>query len=349
MNVGLTYDLREEYLLLGYGEEETAEFDRGETIDAIEETLRSLGCDTDRIGTAKKLAGRLAAGDRWDMVFNIAEGLNGFGREALVPALLDDYGVPYTFSDPLVLSLTLHKGMAKRVVRDAGIPTPDFRVAEKTGDFERISDLPFPLFVKPVAEGTGKGITAASKIINAVQLNVMGRKMLEDYRQPVLVETFLPGREFTVGIVGSGDRARVIGTMEVILKDNAEQDVYSYVNKENCDELVEYRLVEDRPASDAARIALDSYRVLGCRDAGRVDMRMDANGVPSFIEVNPLAGLHPEHSDLCIIANKAGLTYRDLIGAIMESAVERRNQYRSMSREDENRNRLQSACGARRR
>ncbi len=349
MKVGLTYDLREEYLLLGYGEEETAEFDRGETIDAIEGTLRSLGYRTDRIGSAKSLAKRLAAGDRWDMVFNIAEGLNGFGREALVPALLDDYGVPYTFSDPLVLSLTLHKGMAKRVVRDAGIPTPDFRVVENPVDFERIVDLPYPLFVKPVAEGTGKGVTAASKIMNAARLGVTGRTLLEDYRQPVLVETFLPGREITVGIVGSGDRSRVVGAMEVLLKDNAEPDVYSYVNKENWGELVEYRLVEDQQALEAARIALDSYRVLGCRDAGRVDMRMDANGVPNFIEVNPLAGLRPEHSDLCIIAEKAGLTYRGLILAIMESAVERQNRNGSVSNEDENRYCVQPAGGARRR
>lgn len=349
MNVGLTYDLREEYLLLGYKEEETAEFDRGETIDAIEAALRSLGYRTDRIGSAKNLTGRLAAGDRWDMVFNIAEGLNGFGREALVPALLDEFGIPYAFSDPLVLSLTLHKGMAKRVVRDARVPTPDFKVLEKPGDLDRIIDLPFPLFIKPVAEGTGKGITAASKIMNAAQLSVMGKKMLENYRQPVLVETFLPGREFTVGILGTGDRAAVIGVMEVLLKDSAEPDAYSYSNKEKCDEMVEYRLVKDESAEETARIALKSYRVLGCRDAGRVDMRLDANGVPNFIEVNPLAGLNPEHSDLCIIAEKAGLTYGGLIGFIMESAVERQNQNTSMSKAYENRYCVQPAGGAGRR
>ena len=349
MNVGLAYDLREEYLLLGYGEEETAEFDRRETIDAIEGALMSLGYMTDRIGSAKSLLRRLAAGERWDMVFNIAEGLKGFGREALVPALLDEYEIPYTFSDPLVLTLTLHKGMAKRVVRDAGVPTPDFRVVEKSGDLDRLIDLPFPLFIKPVAEGTGKGITAASKIMNAAQLSVMGKKMLEEYRQPVLAETFLPGREFTVGIVGSGERAAVVGVIEVILKENAEPDVYSYLNKEKYEELVEYRLVEDDSAKETARIALKSYRVLGCRDAGRVDMRLDENGVPNFIEVNPLAGMHPEHSDLCIIAEKAGLTYRGLISAVMESALERQNQNGSILNKDENRHCLQPAGGARKR
>ena len=345
MEIGLTYDLRDEYLLLGYGEEETAEFDRGDTIDAIERTLQSLGYATDRIGTAQELSRRLLAGDRWDMVFNIAEGLNGFGREALVPALLDDYGVPYTFSDPLVLSLTLHKAMAKRVVRDAGVPTPDFQVVEKAEDLAGI-DMPYPLFIKPVAEGTGKGITATSKVMNDAQMLVHCKRMLETYCQPVLVETYLPGREFTVGIVGTGDRAVSIGVMEVILKDDAEPEVYSYVNKEKCEELVEYRLVDDPQAKVAEQVALKSYRVLGCADGGRVDLRANENGVVNFIEVNPLAGLHPEHSDLCIIAEKAGLTYRGLIAAIMESAMEKTSNKKRMWNQHENRRRLQPTRGA---
>ncbi|HQM91709.1 MAG TPA: hypothetical protein PLK84_07260, partial [Syntrophales bacterium] len=132
--VGMTYDLRTDYIREGYSEEETAEFDQPATIDAIEETLQSLGYRTDRIGHVRALARRLVAGERWDLVFNIAEGLKGFGREAQVPCLLDAYGVPYVFSDPLSLSLTLHKAMAKRVVRDLGILTPDFAVVEDADD-----------------------------------------------------------------------------------------------------------------------------------------------------------------------------------------------------------------------
>jgi D-alanine-D-alanine ligase len=322
MKIGLTYDLREEYLRLGYGEEETAEFDRPDTIDAIERTLQTLGYETDRIGHVMNLTRRLAAGDRWDMVFNIAEGLSGLGREALVPALLDAYGIPYTFSDPLVLALTLHKAMTKRVIRDLGIPTPDFYLVTEERDVADI-DLPFPLFAKPVAEGTGKGITAASKIQTKAQLHDMCCKMLGTFHQPVLVETFLPGREFTVGIVGTGTQAVPFGVMEVILKSNAEPDVYSYVNKEECEQLVEYRLADDPLARTTAEVALRSYRGLGCRDAGRVDLRVDKLGRPNFIEINPLAGLHPEHSDLCIIAHKAGMSYQGLISAIMASASTR--------------------------
>jgi D-alanine-D-alanine ligase len=126
VRIGLTYDLRDAYLAMGYGEEETAEFDRDSTIEALEGALRSLGHETERIGHVRDLAGRLAAGARWDLVFNIAEGLSGYGREAQVPALLDAYGIPYTFADPLTASLTLHKAMTKRVLRDLGVRTPDF-------------------------------------------------------------------------------------------------------------------------------------------------------------------------------------------------------------------------------
>ncbi len=126
MRVGLTYDLRSEYLAQGYSEDETAEFDKEETIDAIEETLRAMGHATERIGNVRRLFGLLAEGRRWDLVFNIAEGLHGIGREAQVPAALEAFDIPYTFSDPLVMSLTLHKAMTKRVLRDAGVATSDF-------------------------------------------------------------------------------------------------------------------------------------------------------------------------------------------------------------------------------
>ena len=130
MKIGITYDLRQYYLSQGMGEEETAEFDSPVTIESIDSTLSELGHVTDRIGNIRNLTSRLAAGDHWDLVFNIAEGIRGFGREAQVPALLEAYDIPYTFSDPLVLSLTLHKGMTKHVIRDLGIPTADFAVVE---------------------------------------------------------------------------------------------------------------------------------------------------------------------------------------------------------------------------
>jgi len=322
MKFGITYDLRNDYLADGFGEEETAEFDKPETIAAIEGALRSLGHATDRIGNLRALTARLAAGDRWDMVFNIAEGLRGFGREALVPALLDAHEIPYTFSDPLVLSLTLHKAMTKRVIRDLGIPTPDFFIWDR-GSSAESCELAFPLFAKPVAEGTGKGIGAQSKIFGREELQSVCSRLLKNFRQPVLVERFLPGREFTVGMLGSGPEAAVIAVMEVILKEKAEGQAYSYHNKENYKGLVDYRLAEDDLAGQCRQVALDAWRGLGCLDAGRIDLRVDDKGIPNFIEVNPLAGLHPVNSDLCILAQKVGMSYVDLIGAIVSSATKR--------------------------
>lgn len=322
MKVGITYDLRDDYLAEGYSEEETAEFDRAETIEAIDRTLRDLGYKTDRIGHVRTLVHRLAAGHRWELVFNIAEGLHGLGREAQIPALLDAYGIAYTFSDPLVLALTLHKGMTKHVIRDLGIATPDFMVIEGEDQIDGVA-LPFPLFAKPVAEGTGKGITAASKIETSDALKRICRRLLADYGQPVLVERFLPGREFTVGIIGTGKSACATDCMEVLLNARADRDVYSYHNKENFKELVEYRLVYDEEAQRAGRTALAAWRGLGCRDAGRIDLRSDASGEPNFMEVNPLAGLHPQHSDLPIIFSLMGKTFHELLAGIMDSALQR--------------------------
>jgi D-alanine-D-alanine ligase len=321
--IGLTYDLRTDYLARGFSEEDTAEFDQIGTIEALEASLRRLGFETDRIGHVEQLTARLASGDRWDLVFNIAEGLHGMGRESLVPAILDHHRIPYTFSDPLVMAVTLHKGMAKRLVASAGVPTADFAVVTSLDEIAAIR-LPFPLFAKPVAEGTGKGVTTSSIVHDAEELERQCAFLLERYRQPVLVETLLPGRELTVGIVGTGARAEAIGTLEIVLREAAEEGVYSYANKENCEELVDYFVVS--PASDAVvaeaeRVALAAWRVLECRDGGRVDLRCDAAGQPSFLEVNPLAGLHPEHSDLPILATARGIAYDELMGAIMRSAL----------------------------
>ena len=322
MLIGITCDLRDEYLALGLSEEETAEFDGARTIEAVEAALIGLGHRVQRIGHVWNLTAALAEGQRWDMVFNFAEGLSGFGREAQIPALLEAYGIPYTFSDPLTLSLTLHKGLTKRVVRDAGLATPGFALVESPEDVAGV-DLPYPLFAKPAAEGTGKGIAPVSKIVDRAALERVCRDLLRTFRQPVLVETFLPGREFTVGILGTGAKARVIGTMEIILGQKAEPEVYSYLNKELSEDRVAYRLVEDDEARRAAETALAAYRVLGVRDAGRVDLRSDAAGIPNFMEVNPLAGLHPEHSDLPMLCRMAGLEFQELIGAIMASASDR--------------------------
>ncbi len=322
MIVGLTFDLRSEYLAQGFGEEETAEFDKEDTIEALAGGLTALGFEVERVGSAKSLVRALAEGRRWDLVFNIAEGMFGPGREALVPALLDAWQIPYTFSDPLVMALCLDKAACKRVVRDLGLPTPDFAVVRTEKDAAKVG-LPYPVFAKPVAEGTGKGVTAASRANDKKELAGVCRALLKRFRQPVLVEEYLPGREFTVGIVGTGELARPVGVMEVALSGAAEPGAYSYSNKANFEELVEYLPVEGPEAADARDLALAVWRGLGCRDGGRVDIRLDAQGRASFLEVNPLAGLNPVISDLPILCAMNGVAYQDLLGMIVQSALER--------------------------
>jgi len=324
MTIALTYDLRSDYIAEGYGVEDVAEMDSESTIEAIDSTIQSLGFRTDRIGHARALCRRLVAGDRWDLVFNIAEGLHGRSREAQVPALLELYGVPYTFSDPLVCAATLDKAVAKQLVRAAGVPTPDFLVVRGEGDLDgRL--LRYPLFAKPLAEGTGKGIDAASRIDSPDRLVGTCRSLLSRFRQPVLVEEYLPGREFTTAILGTAGDARVLGTMEVSVLPAESNAIYSLEMKEKCEQFVRYT----SPPRDAVRrdvedVALRAYLALECRDVGRVDVRIDRDGRASFMEVNPLPGLHPTHSDLPMIATREGMSYRQLIGAIIDSALRRR-------------------------
>jgi D-alanine-D-alanine ligase len=322
LKIGITYDLRDDYLKEGYGLEETAEFDLPDTIEAIEKIILNNGFQADRIGNIKALTRRLVAGDKWDLVFNIAEGMYGFGREAQVPALLEAYNIPYTFSDPLGHAISLQKGMTKHVLRDLKIPTPDFAVVNCEEDMNKV-DLLFPLFAKPIAEGTGKGITATSKITNRKNLQKVCKYLLQTFKQPVLIETYLPGREFTVGILGTRQDARALGAMEIILRPDAEKNAYSYENKEHYEKLVQYVLVNDDEARQAMEISLRAWRGLDLKDAGRIDLRSDSNGNPHFMEVNSLAGLNPIRSDLPILCSKIGMSYHDLISAIIESALKR--------------------------
>ncbi len=323
MKIALSYDLKSDYIALGWTPAEAAEFDSEATLAGIEGALRQLGHATERVGRCVELAKRLVAGQRWELVFNICEGAWGRSREAQAPALCELFDQLYTFCDPLTAALTLDKAMTKRVVRDGGLRTPAFFVVESLSDLERLT-LPFPLFAKPLAEGTGKGIDTTSIVRDRASLERTCKALLAKHRQPVLIEEFLPGRETTVGIVGSGNDARVLGVMEVVLLEKAEKGVYSFHNKENWHGLVDYRLAEAGAFSDeCAALALASYRLLGCRDAGRVDLRADAQGRPHFLEVNPLAGMTPEYSDLPILNGLTGRSYAQLVDDIVKSAMKR--------------------------
>jgi D-alanine-D-alanine ligase len=322
MRIGLVYDLRDDYRALGFSEEAVAEFDTVETIDQLAGALEALGCEVVRVGRGQALAARLVAGDRYDLVFSIAEGVKGRSREAQVPALCELFDQPYLFSDPLTMTASLDKAVAKRLVRDAGVPTPSFAVAERSA--EQVAAWgEFPAFVKPLAEGTGKGCEAASVVHTKPELESAVARVIGRYGQPALVERYLPGREFTVGIVGNGREARVLGVCEILLKPHAEANVYSLHNKELCEELVTYSPATDGEARLAGMRALDAYRALECRDAARIDFRSDAEGEPHFLEANPLAGLNPWHSDLPILAAQNGIEFVRLIGMVLDAGLAR--------------------------
>jgi D-alanine-D-alanine ligase len=326
MRIGVTYDLKSDYLAQGWSEEDAAEFDSEVTIAAICDALAALGLEPVRIGTVKALAEKLVAGERWDGVFNFCEGVKGVGREAQVPALLEAYDIPFVFSDALTLAVSLDKAWCKRIVRDQGVPTPDFAVIETLADADAIA-LPYPLFLKPVAEGSGKGVDGKSKVDGPEALRATAADLLARFRQPVLVETFLSGREFTVGITGTGAEAEVLGVTEIVPLAGYVGAGYGFANKqEGWEDKLEIAVAPPDLAKASGDVALAAWRALRCRDGGRIDVRCDGTGAPQFIEVNPLAGLRPAHSDLCLIADFAGITYNELIGRIMASFFRRNPQ-----------------------
>src|SRR5674476_65221 len=319
MKVGLTYDLRSWYIDRGYSMDETAEFDKQETVDALENALKKMGYETEPIGNTFQLIEAVAAGKRWDIVFNIAEGLYGDGRESVVPAILDQYKIPYVFSGPVIMGLSLNKHLAKLVVAAAGVPVSPGYLITELKDLEKCN-LKYPLFVKPVSEGTGKGITEKSLVNNSAGLSKMVEWILSEFRQPALVEEYLPGREFTMGIVGYGDEAKAIGGMEVMTINNLP---YSVEVKENYQNYCTYKPLDTDIIDECKSVALSAWKALDAVDAGRIDLKADRFGKICFIEANPLAGLNPVHSDLPILSRMYGIEYQTLMEMIMKAAIKR--------------------------
>ena len=330
LRIALAYDLKADYLAAGFSHEAVMEFDDEATVAGLDAALASIGHRPERVGRGVELARRLAAGDRWDLVFNFAEGVSGRSREAQVPALCELFEQPYTFSDPLTAALTLDKPLAKRVVRDLGLPTAPFAVVSSCEEAEAV-DLPLPLFVKPIAEGSSKGVSRRSKVNRREELRGRCAELIAAFDQPVLVETYLPGREMTVGIVGNfgnganggnGGAARTLGTMEVRFGIGSDREFYTALNKGEFEQRVSYALLDGEPVAARAReIALAAYQALGCRDAGRVDLRCAEDGEPNFLEINPLPGLHPTRSDLPIMCALGGVDYQRLVAEIVAAAA----------------------------
>ncbi|NUP96713.1 MAG: D-alanine--D-alanine ligase [Planctomycetaceae bacterium] len=328
MHIGIAFDLKADFGAVSGGPEDLLEeYDSDATVSAIERVLVARGHRVTRLGGGRRFLERLLAASP-ELVFNIAEGRGSRSREAHVPAACEMLGIPCTHSDPLTMAVTLDKAMAKRVVASCGVPTPEFVVVEHERDLERIT-LPFPLFAKPLFEGSSMGIRRRSRLADRAQLREWVGQLLGDYREPVLVEEFCGGAEFTVGLLGNGANVRVAGTMEVEpLLVPRDQFVYSLEVKRNPNwaEEISYNVPPKRARAEidaVEKVALDAWRALGCRDVARIDVRCDASGNPKFIECNPLPGLAPGWSDLAILWDRTGGTYETLVGAILDEATTR--------------------------
>ncbi len=321
MKIGFTYDLRSKH----QPDENSpadyyGEYESDETVAGITDALTSLGHEVTQIGNIKSLVEFLAEGKRVELVFNMAEGRYGRARESQVPNLLDAYQIPYTFSDPLTLAICLDKGRTKETLKLAKIPTPDYQVLEPETAIE--TAIPFPLFLKPLYEGTSKGIDENALVHTKDELVARTKWLWSEYNQPVLLEKYLSGREFTVGILGTGNDARVLGMMEVTLNEGG--NIYGFREKENYTRLVSYKFdIEKALYEKLAKMALASWRTLECRDGGRVDIRLDESDEPHVLEINTLPGLHFRDSDLTIIAHSLGMSFVELIDEILHHAMKR--------------------------
>ena len=323
LDIGLAFDLRPTSpAAAGDPIDLYEELDSEETVEAIFAALVSLGHKPRRLGGGRALVEALLAHPP-QLVFNLSEGRGSRSREAHVPALCELLGIPCTGSDPLTMALTLDKALTKRVVHSAGIRTAPFRLVEALAQVDAL-DLPFPLFVKPGAEGSSIGVRATSLVNDANELRREVERCLGQYHQPVLVEIYLPGAEATVAVVGCDARARVLGAMEIAPADaDVARFVYGLEAKRNYQTMVSYHVPPRFAAAqraDMEHVALGAYRVLGCRDVARVDLRLDGRGQAYFIELNPLPGFNPVTGDICLIANGIGLSHTALVGEVMGEA-----------------------------
>lgn len=328
MRIGITYDLKAESPSKtefdGQNPDDwQEEFDSPATIDAIAGVLRELGHDVEMLGDGRELVERLLS-DPPDFVFNLAEGQGiSRSREARVPAILEMLGIPFTGSDPLTMAVTLDKHCAKRLTHAAGVAVP-WGILIQGPESKIEEQLAFPIIVKPAWEGSSKGIRSNCLATSLAELTSAIETLHGDHCQPVLVEEFIDGDELTVGILGNGP-PEILGIMRVLPRQPTPRFIYSLDVKRDFLRQVRYECpARIPPASLEAvrRAALIVYHTLGCRDVARIDFRL-RDGVPYFLEVNPLPGLNPESSDLVIMGRLCGWTYEELIETIVQAGMKR--------------------------
>ncbi len=326
MRIGLSFDLKAAVEGRLTAEDALEEYDSPETVEMISAALKSKGHTVVRLGGGPHFLDNIRR-ESVDIVFNIAEGRGTYrSREAQVPAVLEMLDIPYTGSDPLTLAVCLDKPLTKKLVAAEGISTPGWLVIAGGEDLRRApwEKLTFPVIIKPASEGSSKGIRLTSLATNIPQAEAEIRRILDGYRQPVMVEEFIDGEEVTVGIVGNSP-PKIVGMMRVVPKKPVEHFVYSLEVKRDYVNLVDYETparLSINTLEKMEHFSLKAFKTLGCRDFSRVDFRVSRDGTPYFIEINPLPGLG-SYSDLVIMALMLGWTYEALIGTVLDAAIER--------------------------
>jgi len=325
MRIGLSYDLKSAVTLdTADPEDALEEYDSLETVEIIATALNAAGHSVVMLGGGDEFLENILR-QKVDIVFNIAEGRgNSRSRESQVPAVLEMLGIPFTGSDSHCLTVCLDKPLAKKLVAAEGVATPKWCLVNDEAELSNMAWERFPAIVKPAYEGSSKGIRLTSVVDNVEQLRQEASRLLNDYRQPVMVEQFISGDEVTLGIIGNAP-PKVIGMMRILPRNKEERFVYSLEVKRDYLNLVNYESppqLADKVLSGIASAGLKVFRVLGCRDFARIDFRVGHNGIPYFLEINPLPGLGT-YSDLVIMAQKLGWTHQGLIQAVLEAALRR--------------------------
>jgi D-alanine-D-alanine ligase len=301
-----------------------AEFDEPETIQAIHNAICKGGFESEVVEATGDFLSSIKKASP-DIVFNISEGLHGRSREGQIPSMLEYLQIPFVGSDGVTLGIALDKTMTKRLVETAEVKTPSFWLLGKDDDLPQ--NLVYPLIVKPNAEGSSKGISDRSVCKNETELKALLAEDREKYEGDFLLESYIDGREFTIGLLGNGEEIRVFEPMEIIYKKlRGEYKVYSYEVKRNFKDYISYQCPPEINKEQSEKLkgsALKAYKVLGCRDFARIDFRMDEKGEVYFIEANPLPGLAPNYSDYPMLAKFNGLDYDTLVLKILQAALRR--------------------------
>jgi D-alanine-D-alanine ligase len=324
--VGLTYDLKTDYQFKeGDPLDANAEFDHPSTIEVVSRAIESQGFKIKKIGNVLNVLeniGNLGV----DIVFNISEGLMGRNRESQVPILLEMAGIPFVGSDALTLGLTLDKIMAKKIFISEGIPTPKFCELKNNNDLINLDHLNFPLIVKPRFEGSSKGLTDNSRVKDMEELKRQTGLIINTYKQPALIEEFISGTEFTVAIIGN-ESPEVLPIVQIKIDGEFQLNEKFYTFARISSDRLEYVCpapIEPQLSKKISDYALRAYASVDCRDFGRVDFRVDKNGNPYVLEINPLPCLSTEDVFMTISKIK-GISYEEMIGKILNFALKRYN------------------------